>query len=109
MATGEQPPPLDELGERLAAARDALARRTGEGSSGPGSDARGYGFAVRLAIELVSTLAVGVLLGWALDRWLGTAPLFLVVMFFLGAAAGAFNVYRVTKSWGGGGDDDTTT
>lgn len=105
MATGEQPPPLDGLGKRLAAAHEARARREGEGSSGLGLEAKSYGFAIRLSIELVSTLAVGVFLGWGLDRWLGTAPWFLVVMFFLGAAAGAFNVYRLTKSWGGADDD----
>jgi F0F1-type ATP synthase assembly protein I len=28
------------------------------------------------------------------DLWLETRPLFLIVFFFLGAAAGALNVYR---------------
>ena len=36
----------------------------------------------------------GALLGWALDRWLGTMPLFLIVFFMLGAAAGVLNAYR---------------
>ena len=30
-----------------------------------------------------------------LDRWLDTSPLFLLVMFFLGAIAGMLNVWRV--------------
>ena len=104
MAEGEQPPPLEKLGKRLAAAREAEARRTGE-RSGLAGESKGYGFALRLAIELVSSLAVGVLLGWGLDSWLGTRPWFLVVFFFLGAAAGALNLYRLTKSWGQPDDD----
>lgn len=105
MAAGERPPALDELERRLAEARaTAEAKR---GKPGLAGEQRGYGFAVRLAIELVSTLAVGVFIGWALDRWLGTAPWLLVVFFFLGAAAGALNVYRVTQSMAR--DQDGTT
>lgn len=105
MAEGE-PPSLDELEKRLAAAREIEAGRKGEGRAGLAGEAKGYGFAVRLAIELVSTLAVGVFIGWALDRWLGTAPWLLVVFFFLGAAGGALNVYRVTKTMVGGPDGE---
>jgi ATP synthase protein I len=39
-------------------------------------------------------IAFGGGLGWLLDRWLGTRPIFLVVMFVLGAAAGILNVMR---------------
>jgi len=33
-------------------------------------------------------------LGFWLDKWLGTMPLFLIVFFFLGFAAGFMNIYR---------------
>ena len=49
----------------------------------------------RVATELVAGVVVGTLIGWALDRWLDTSPLFLLVMFFLGAIAGMLNVWRV--------------
>ena len=45
----------------------------------------------------MAALAVGVGIGWLLDRWLGTLPLFLLIFFFLGAAAGLLNVYRAAK------------
>ena len=38
--------------------------------------------------------------GLALDRWLGTTPLFRVVLFFIGAAAGMMNVWRAATGRG---------
>jgi ATP synthase protein I len=49
----------------------------------------------RVATELVAGVAVGTFVGWMLDRWLNTSPLFLLVMFFMGAIAGMLNVWRV--------------
>ncbi len=58
------------------------------------------GFALKVGIELVAALAVGVGIGLLLDRWLDTAPLFLVVFFFMGSAAGFLNVYRAVSGYG---------
>ncbi len=49
----------------------------------------------RVAAEIVAGVVVGTFVGWALDRWLDTSPLFLLVMFFLGAIGGMLNVWRV--------------
>ena len=61
---------------------------------------------VQAGIEIVVALAVGVGIGWGLDRWLDTMPLFLVVFFMLGAAAGVLNAYRTLRRVGmlDGGD-----
>ena len=52
------------------------------------------GIASRFATEFVVAVAFGGGLGWVLDRWLGTKPIFLLVLFVLGAAAGIRNVMR---------------
>ena len=36
----------------------------------------------RVATELVAGVVVGTFVGWAIDRWLDSSPLFLLVMFF---------------------------
>ena len=53
-----------------------------------------FGIAGRFATEFVVAVVVGGGLGWLLDRFLGTRPIFLIVMFVLGAAAGIRNVMR---------------
>ncbi len=54
----------------------------------------------RVATELVAGVIVGALIGWMLDNWLGTSPLFLVLLFFLGAMAGMLNVWRMFSGRG---------
>ncbi|MGH6749437.1 MAG: AtpZ/AtpI family protein [Methyloceanibacter sp.] len=86
---------LDTLGERLA---EVQARHAPPPP--PDSRARGeaLGYALRLGFELVAGVAVGGFIGWALDRWLGSAPFLMVVFLVLGAAAGIVNVIRAAKA-----------
>ena len=56
------------------------------------------GLAMRMGLELVAGVMVGAGAGIVLDRWLGTKPWLLVICFFLGAAGGALNLYRVAQS-----------
>ncbi len=60
----------------------------------------GLAMAGRVTTELVAGLVVGTGVGWALDQWLGTTPILMVVMFFLGAAAGMMNVWRALTGRG---------
>jgi len=85
--------PLNSLATRLSHARES------SGSEAPGATVgsgvrQGLGFAMRIGVELVSALIVGVLIGLAIDYWLGTNPWCLLVFFVLGSIAGIFNVYR---------------
>ena len=61
----------------------------------PGKDSRsGAGQALRAGTDLVAALVVGGFLGYWMDRWLGTKPWMMIIMFFLGFAAGFLNIYR---------------
>ena len=51
---------------------------------------------LRVASEFVAAIVVGGFIGWQLDAWLGTKPAFLIAFFFLGVAAGVWNVIRAT-------------
>jgi ATP synthase protein I len=62
-----------------------------QAASGPSA----LGIGMRVGVELVSALVVAVAIGWALDHWLHTLPLFLIVFVLLGGAAGILNVWRV--------------
>ena len=91
---------LEELDARLRKARgkpDRSGPATGAKNSTPGS---ALGLAMRVGVELVSALAIGVIIGWLLDRWLGTGPWLMVVFILLGSAAGVLNVYRMARGFG---------
>ena len=90
-------PSLKKLGEDLRAA-EAKRRKTKAGSNDQG---QGLAFAMRIGVEIVAALIVGVGIGLLLDYWLGTKPWFFLLFFVLGAAAGFMNVFRVVGRLGG--------
>ena len=86
---------LDTLGERL---KEVQAQNAPLPQPEPKARGEALGYAVRLGVELVAGVAVGGFIGWALDRWLATAPFLMVVFLALGAAAGILNVIRAAKA-----------
>lgn len=100
MTEQNSPDPGDNLDERLRRFRDKHDVASGR-SQKPTSNQSGLGFAMRIGMELVAALIVGVGLGLLVDHWLGTKPWFMLVFFVLGAAAGMFNIYRVMSHQGG--------
>lgn len=92
------PKDLDARLERAQRQREAA----GWGADSRRSDApmSGFGLAMRIAVELVASLVVGVGIGWALDHWLGTRPWMMLLFFILGVVAGGLNVYRVVARLG---------
>ena len=55
------------------------------------------GIAMRIGVELCSALIVSLAIGWFIDDSFDTKPLFIIIFFFLGAAAGIMNVFRTAK------------
>ena len=82
---------LDALDKRLEALRAERAEKTArETRSSPE-----LGMAFRLATEFVAGVVVGGIIGWQLDAFFGTKPIFLMVFIIIGIAAAMWNVYRV--------------
>ncbi len=76
--------------------RDAQQRQAKPPASSAGAGrASPMGIGVRVGAELVAALVVAVAIGWGLDRWLGTMPLFTALFVLLGGAAGVANVWRM--------------
>ena len=89
---------LDALGNQLQAIRSQKKAAQRREAAGPKGD-EGLGLGLRIAVELVASVAVGFGLGFALDRWLGTGPWLLLVFLILGFAAGVLNVQRVAAQY----------
>jgi ATP synthase protein I len=86
---------LHELEERLGRVR---ARHMPAAASPQDGRGPALGQALRLATELVAGVAVGGFIGWALDRFFGSAPFLMVLFLILGAAAGIANVMRTAQA-----------
>ena len=67
---------------------------------------RALSMGMRVVSELIAGVAVGGLIGWSLDKWLGTGPFLMLAFLLLGMTAGVWNVIRSTRSMGGGGSPD---
>lgn len=85
-----RPDVRDDFERRLEQARSRHNKEPDDGNV----RGRNMGMAFRISTELVAGLLVGGLIGWQLDWWFGTSPVFLLVFFLLGAAAGIMNVIR---------------
>lgn len=58
---------------------------------------RKSGLAYAAALSLFAAVVAGLIIGWLLDRWLGTWPWLLVVGLVLGGAAGFYEFIRATS------------
>lgn len=85
---------IKSLEERLKRAEAIEQVRTGTGQTG-GTDAN-YRLGNRVLAELVGGLAGGALVGWVLDRFIGTSPWLLLVFLFLGIIVAFRNIIRIS-------------
>ena len=85
---------LSSLDERLKSAKAEEAVRTGADRK-PAD--RNEQLGSRVLSYLIGGLGGGALIGWVLDRWFGTLPLFLLLLMFLGTAAGFRNIIRISS------------
>jgi len=59
---------------------------------------------MRILSDLVGLPFGGGLIGWLLDRWLGTAPWIMLAMLFLGFGLAVRNVMRIAKQGSNGSE-----
>lgn len=83
---------IDELGEKIQQATPQ------EEPKDPELENKREG--LQAGAELVGAIIGGLIAGIALDKWLGTAPLFLLIGLFLGFVVALYNIYRITKGYG---------
>ena len=86
-------PRITSLNARLAEEQAREAARTGKTGQGQG---KGYSQGNRVLAELIAGPAGGALIGWLLDRWLGTAPFLLLGLMFLGIVVAFRNIIRIS-------------
>jgi ATP synthase protein I len=101
-----EPDDDEALRAKLDALRAALDRRNAEKRAkeavGPSDSQRAatnsaISMALSAAGEFAGAIVGGGLIGWLIDRVLGTKPAFLIAFFLLGAAAGVWSVVRLTS------------
>ena len=78
--------------EATLAARRPKRDEVVEGAEANGK--AGYGHALKMSSEFIAGIAVGVGIGWFVDRFAGTSPWGLIVFLLLGFGAGVLNVLR---------------
>ena len=85
---------LNSLDERLRRAKSDEAIRTGAvDTKGDAS----YRLGNRVLAELIGGMVGGALVGYVLDRLLGTSPWLLLVLLFLGIASAFRNIIRISN------------
>jgi ATP synthase protein I len=77
--------------ERLRALEARLSRVKGGPKPEKGQTGKAFSqgeVAWRMVIELVTGMLLGLGIGYGLDRWFGTLPVFLIIFALIGFAAG---------------------
>lgn len=83
----------DDLDRRIAAAKSAAEPNEPRLAK----PAKGYGQGARVLAELIGAPLGGGVIGFTLDRWLGTSPWCLLVLLLLSFVVAFRNVYRISK------------
>lgn len=87
---------LDALSKRLGELE--RAREAGESKLREARDSsKGVATGMRIVTELLAALLGSLLIGWFLDRVLGTSPWFLFALLFLGTAAAFRNIWKIAN------------
>lgn len=92
-----QDPRLASLDERLAKVQQAEQVRTATPSGNLGVSGKGTSQGNRVLSTLIGFPLGGALVGWLIDRGLGSSPKALLVLLFLGIIAAGREIWRISK------------
>lgn len=82
-----------DFDKRLADARAKLGKNDDAADDADKGQSLSQGY--RMGLEFVSAVAVGAFIGYWLDRWLDTAPIFLIALLLAGTVTGIRNLMRL--------------
>jgi ATP synthase protein I len=88
---------LNDLQAQIDAMKAKTAPAKGDGTT---ADSQAMSVGMRAGTELVGAIGGAALIGYGLDRWLGTKPWLLIVMLLLGIFTGFMNVWKTTQNVG---------
>lgn len=91
----DEKPFSERLGEALK--RNDLEIKGGKIGTPAAEDESGMGYGLRIGVEFVAGTLAGAGLGYGIDRFFDTLPLFLLIGLVLGFGAGMLNVYRAVN------------
>jgi len=83
---------IKEIKEKVKKLKDELKSKElkKEGSSS-------MGIALKMGTEFVAAVFVASFMGFYVDKWLQTTPIFIIIFFIIGSVAGILNVVRSSK------------
>jgi ATP synthase protein I len=58
---------------------------------------KSLGFLSSIGISLVASILIGLAMGYYLDQWLDTRPMFTLIMLLIGIISGFRNIYILTN------------
>ena len=94
---GDEDPRLASLDERLREVRRIEVERKAPVGQSSALTGKGAAQGQRILSTLFGAPLGAALIGWAIDRLAGTAPVGLLVMLFLGFGAAISQVIRISK------------
>lgn len=104
MKKRDELPSLDTLGEAIR----RFDEKESVGNPKPKRAAGRAAAGMRMGVELVCGVLVGMGVGLFLDDWLGTSPFLMVICLFFGAAAGFLTLYRTAQQLSEATEEEST-
>ncbi|MBX2833467.1 MAG: AtpZ/AtpI family protein [Micavibrio sp.] len=62
---------------------------------------KGAGSSLQAGMEFTAPIIGGIVIGYFIDNWLDTEPVFIIILLLLGVGSGVLNIYKASKNIGG--------